>query len=417
MSADDWTLHRLGDVAQVFDGPHATPKAAKCGPIFLGISSLNRGRLDLSRSGSLSEGDFARWTRRVEPTAGDTVFSYETRLGEAALIPEGLRCCLGRRMGLLRPNRSLVDPRFLLYAYLGPGFQETLRQRTIHGSTVNRLPIIEFPDFPIELPPLDEQRAIAGLLGPLDDKIESNRRLRQVAHDLVQVIFASLLERDGRPWESVHLTAELGDHLAVVESGKRPPGGVKGFTDGVPSIGAESVTRAGEYDFSKVKFVPRGFFAAMRRGVVSDRDVLLYKDGGTPGNFEPHVSMVGQGFPFGEAAINEHVYRLRTKPPFSQDFLYAWLSAPTTMEEMRRRGTGVAIPSLNSVNLRTMPFPQPDRDALQLAQQEAEPVMTALLQSATESKTLADLRDALLPELLSGRLRVPAAADLVEVAT
>src|SRR5689334_4388621 len=98
----EWDEVPLGEIAEIFDGPHATPTKTDSGPIFLGISNLSKGRIDLSDTEHLSEQDFARWTRRVEPRSGDVVFSYETRLGEAASIPRGLRCCLGRRMGLLR---------------------------------------------------------------------------------------------------------------------------------------------------------------------------------------------------------------------------------------------------------------------------------------------------------------------------
>ena len=129
----------VGEVCQVFDGPHATPTRLDSGPVFLGITSLNKGRIDLAASDHISEEDFAKWTRRVTPKAGDVVFSYETKLGEAAIIPEGLRCCLGRRMGLMRPNPQKLDSRFLLYYYLGPEFQDVIRERTIHGSTVERI--------------------------------------------------------------------------------------------------------------------------------------------------------------------------------------------------------------------------------------------------------------------------------------
>src|SRR5207244_3380484 len=133
----EWQEIAIGELAEIFDGPHATPPKTDSGPIFLGISNLAHGRLDLSSTDHLSDDDHARWTRRVTPKAGDVVFSYETRLGEAALIPPGLRCCLGRRMGLLRARPGKVDSRFLLYAYLGPRFQKTLRSRTVHGSTVD----------------------------------------------------------------------------------------------------------------------------------------------------------------------------------------------------------------------------------------------------------------------------------------
>src|SRR5690606_2470882 len=96
--------------------------------------------------------DFKTWTRRVKPQAGDIVFSYETRLGEAAMIPEDFECCLGRRMGLVRTDRTRLDPRFFLYTYLSPYFQDLIRSRTIHGATVDRIALKEFPSFQIPLP-------------------------------------------------------------------------------------------------------------------------------------------------------------------------------------------------------------------------------------------------------------------------
>ena len=116
----------IGEIGTLYDGPHATPTRRTEGPYFLNIASLRNGRLDLASSDHVSDDDFISWTRRVQPEAGDLLFSYETRLGEAALMPADVRACLGRRMALLRPNRSLVDPRFLLYFYLGPDFQSTI---------------------------------------------------------------------------------------------------------------------------------------------------------------------------------------------------------------------------------------------------------------------------------------------------
>src|SRR5664279_5170116 len=107
----------FGDLGDLFDGPHATPQRTDVGPFFLNITSLVDGRLDLSQSDHVSEAEFAHWTRRVTPERDDLLFSYETRLGEAALMPGGIRACLGRRMALMRPNREIVNPRFLLYYY------------------------------------------------------------------------------------------------------------------------------------------------------------------------------------------------------------------------------------------------------------------------------------------------------------
>jgi type I restriction enzyme S subunit len=169
MSVENWTTVTLGSICEgIYDGPHATPKKITVGPIYLGISNLSRGRLELSEFEHLSDEDLLKWSRRVRPRAGDIVFSYETRLGTVALIPDNFQCCLGRRMGLLRVNPKKVYADFLLYAYLSPKFQETIRSRTVHGSTVDRISIQELPSFPINIPPLTEQRAIADILSTID---------------------------------------------------------------------------------------------------------------------------------------------------------------------------------------------------------------------------------------------------------
>jgi type I restriction enzyme S subunit len=156
-----WTVLPIGEVAEVFDGPHATPKTVDAGPIFLGISAIQDGKINLGETRHVTPDDFKRWTRRVRPRADDVVFSYETRLGQAAIIPRGIDCCLGRRMGLVRANRKRLSPHFFVYQYISPPFQAFLNSRTIRGATVDRIALKEFPSFPIMLPSLDEQDKLA----------------------------------------------------------------------------------------------------------------------------------------------------------------------------------------------------------------------------------------------------------------
>ena len=185
----EWRATTIGEISVVFDGPHATPKIVEEGPIFLGIDALQNGRLVLGKTRHVSEEDYKTWTKRVTPTAGDLVFSYETRLGEAAIIPEGLTCCLGRRMGLLRMDKTQIIPEFLLYLYISPNYQSFLKSRTIHGATVDRLALKEFPDFPVRLPALDRQKAILKVLKTLDDKIELNRQMNETLEAMARALF------------------------------------------------------------------------------------------------------------------------------------------------------------------------------------------------------------------------------------
>jgi restriction endonuclease S subunit len=308
---------------------------------------------------------------------------------------------------LVRVNRTLIEPRFAYYSLLQMHSSGRARLYENQSTGISNFQFERFLDEELQwLPPLSEQRRIAGVLQALDEKIEListiNRRLEDVARLTFEREFSSKLA--GCP------TTALDDAL-VIETGKRPKGGVSLYTDGVPSVGAESIVGLGFFDYSKTKFVPREFFAAMKSGRVSDRDVLLYKDGGRPGMFEPHVTLVGEGFPFTEFCINEHVYRLRVRKPYTQEFLYFWLTSNVVMEEMRRRGTGVAIPGLNSTAVRGLPLPVLEPAELALFTKKVEEAVTLVLRNCKQARGLNQLRDLLLPKLVSGQLHVPESYD------
>ncbi|RKN46191.1 restriction endonuclease subunit S [Micromonospora endolithica] len=142
----------IDDVAAALDGPHATPRKVPEGPWFLSISSLKDGLLDLNESVFMAEEDFPRWTRRVQPQEGDVLFSYETRLGDAALMLPGIRASLGRRMAALRPKSPDTSGALLLHSYLSPAFHRQIKELAIHGATVDRIPLTDLPSWKLPLP-------------------------------------------------------------------------------------------------------------------------------------------------------------------------------------------------------------------------------------------------------------------------
>jgi restriction endonuclease S subunit len=216
-----------------------------------------------------------------------------------------------------RLNSEISDPFFYYYFFNSPSGRQIIESiieqvaaAGIRGSDLAKLNV-PYPPFP-------EQRLIAGILGALDDKIELNRRMNATLESMARTVFRQWFVRnvDIDNWE----VKTLGDILSVLETGSRPKGGVSLKPLGIPSVGAESIVKLGYFDFSKTKYVPVEFYESMRHGHVEDRDVLLYKDGGRPGEFEPHVSMFGDGFPFEKFSINEHVYRIKVSPPLTQAF-------------------------------------------------------------------------------------------------
>jgi type I restriction enzyme S subunit len=377
----------FGGLGTIFDGPHATPTRREEGPYFLNISSLNAGRLDLAASDHVSEGDFARWTRRVTPEAGDLLFSYETRLGEAALMPSGLRACLGRRMALLRPGRDVIEPRFLLYYYLSPSFQETIRHRSIHGATVERILLSTMTEWPVQLPPLPTQRAIAEVLGALDDKIAANARVVSVCDELRRDAYQSLLGGESAPLSS----------LARFVNGRAYTKGATGTGRVVIRIAELNSGLGGSTVYNDID-VPDDSLA--RPG-----DLLFAWSG----------SLMAARWYRPEAIVNQHIFKVipnADRPLWLvasaldrklDDFKATAADKATTMGHIQRHHLDERV-SL------------PDSDRIAANDARMTSLWERALAAEVESLHLATLRDTLLPHLMSSRLTVRDAEKQVEEA-
>lgn len=121
---------------------------------------------------------------RRRPTANDIVFSYEAVLGLFALTPPGLRCCLGRRLALVRAKPGTGTPHFWFHQFIGEPFQALLTKYTVQGATVNRIALKEFPSFPVLEPGQALRDAFESVAAPLWAKIHANR---QQALDLTEL--------------------------------------------------------------------------------------------------------------------------------------------------------------------------------------------------------------------------------------
>ena len=425
-----WREVPLRKIAEIYDGPHATPQKTVSGPVFLGISNLVNGRIDLSTTEHLSDDDYLTWTRRVKPTPGDIVFSYETRLGEAAAIPDGLKCCLGRRMGLLRPRAESVDSRFLLYAYLGPSFQETLRSRAVQGSTVDRILLSELGTFPIEVPrDAKEQRAIAHVLGTLDDKIELNRRMNETLEAMARALFKSWfvdfepvrakMEGRWRRGESLPgLPAEhfdlFPDRLVDSELGEIPEGWAQGalrdaielLSGGTPKTSVPEYW-GGDIPWYTAKDAPgRSDVFAMdterkvtQLGVENSATRILealttvITARGTVGR------LACLGVPM---AMNQTCYGIRGARGYPEFFTY-W-NIRTAVEELQTRTHGTIFDTITRETFTLVETALPPTDVASAFEAMAKPVMERILENLKQCRALAQQRDALLPRLVSGEV-------------
>jgi type I restriction enzyme, S subunit len=453
MGSDFWTT--IGEIAEIFDGPHATPKKIDDGPFFLSISSLREGKLDLSQSAHLSEDEFVKWTRRVTPEAGDVLFSYETRLGEAALMPPNVKACLGRRMGLLRPKKDKVSSRYLLYAYLSPAFQSEIKLRTINGCTVDRIPLKELPSFPIRIPLLPEQKAIAHVLGSLDDRIELNRRINETLESMAQALFKSWFV-DFDPVIDNALTAgkeipaklsQKAQARAALGDKRRPlPEEIRTlFPDEftysdelgwIPrgwssrAIG-ESFQLLGGHPFKSVEYVDDGHFGVVTIKNVQNGnfvqecanrvtelpvkmkdhcrlavgDVLLSLTGNVG-----RVCMVSEG----HYLLNQRVSKIVGVDAIPRSFAYFFFRHNALYEMMLIIAKGTAQQNLSPIETSKLKQMLPSNEIMVELSGSFDSIFRKIIANTVQSQALTRLRDTLLPKLLSGEVRIPDAEKMVE---
>jgi len=253
-----------------------------------------------------------------------------------------------------------------------------------------------FDSINISLPPLPEQKTIAEVLSSLDDKIDLLTRQNKTLEDLAQAYFRKwFIEDASEDWE----VGKLGDIIETIESGSRPKGGIDPeLKFGVPSIGAENINGIGNYDYSKTKFIPEKFFLSMKKGIVKNYDVLIYKDGAYVGK----KSMFGNGFPYDKCAINEHVFILRTNKKANQFYLYFLLEE----DELAQLNKNSAQPGLNKKSLLSMPITIPPIELVCKFESYAKSIFDKILSNSEQVFILSQLRDTLLPKLISGEIRV-----------
>ncbi len=402
--------------------------------------NIGDNQIDIDGIAHISPQDANRLSRYLVQE-GDIVYSRRGDVEKRALVrrrESGWLCgtgCLRIRFG-----ENGVDSRYASY-FLGHSSVREWIVRHAHGATMPNLNTSILSECPFVVPPWQEQRAIAHILGTLDDKIELNQHMNETLEAMAHALFKSwfvdfdpvrakmegqapyldpeiwnhfpsVLDDRGMPrgWNRT----SLGEIITVLETGKRPRGGVVGITNGIPSVGAESISRVGQFEFTKTKYVPSQFFDEMATGHVSEGDVLVYKDGGKPGELRPAVTYTSRGFPFAEFCINEHVFRIRTEV-FSQPFLYCLLSTEDAFWQMRELATGVAQPGLNRKAIKSLEFTMPESMTLiRAAESTLGPLIDGCNENSLNSLHLAQIRDALLPKLISGDIRLHDAEDMVE---
>ncbi|HWV56932.1 MAG TPA: restriction endonuclease subunit S [Longimicrobiales bacterium] len=303
------------------------------------------------------------------------------------------------------------------------------------GSAIPSTSRDAFYSLPVRVPPLNEQRAIADILGTLDDKIEVNRRMSETLEEMARALFESWFVRfdpvrakmEGRdPGLPSDLADLFPDRLVESELGEIPEGWAVASLGDVADQIRENVTPAENPDAWFEHYSIPAFDAAQVPVSEPGREIKSQKSRVIPGSvllskLNPEIPRVWLVDVQREdrAICSKEFLVYRAREPHGRAWLYCLLRSSRVRDELQGMVTGTSkshqrVPPQAILRIEVPKAP----DAIaQTFERVVEPLLKRVLMCRHESRTLAALRDTLLPKLISGELRVKDAERLVAATT
>jgi type I restriction enzyme, S subunit len=377
--------------------------------------------------------------RGVELKPGDILLNITgdgITFGRACIVPPSvLPACVNQHVSIVRVDPQRAHPGFVLAFLTHPNVKSYIESFNAGGSR-RAITKGHIESFRLPLPPLERQRAIAYILGSLDDKIELNRRMSETLEEMARALFKSWFV----DFDPVRAKAEARDTKLPLAIADRFVGALFHSELGVVPSGWD-VTTIGELadvvggstpSTKEAAFWDGGSHAWATPKDLSGQSVPVLLDTERrvtdqglsqigSGLLPPGTVLLSSRAPIGylavaevPVAINQGFIAMKPKEGISNLFLLFW--SQFAKDQILGRANGSTFLEISKANFRPIPVVAPPEEIMLAFDRIVRPLYARIVSCAQESRTLATLRDTLLPKLISGELRVKNAERLVEVA-
>lgn len=212
---------KLEDLCEtIVDCPHSTPKWETSGIPVIRNFNLDNTVISLDNPSYVSEETYLERTRRAVPQKNDIIFSREAPMGVLGIMPDNLKCCLGQRLVLIRPDASKISPRYLMYALASDFVQTQIRRADIAGSIVSNLTLPQIRS--LIIPIVEDSAEAADLLGAIDDKIQTNQRICKELEETISLIYDYWFTQFDFPDENGNPYRLPGGNISSVHKVEKP---------------------------------------------------------------------------------------------------------------------------------------------------------------------------------------------------
>ncbi|MTJ56070.1 restriction endonuclease subunit S [Anabaena sp. UHCC 0253] len=432
-----WMTKTIGDYCLVGDGAHASIKRQPTGIMYLTSKNFKRGGLDLSKVDYISEEDYQKYFRDnskalTKPQIDDVLFSIIGTIGEPYLYKTQDKFGLSSSVSILRPNKSVIYPKYLYYWINGYIFQDALY--SIKGGVAQSYVSLEMiKSLPLYYPPQPTQKKIASILSNYDDLIENNTRRIKILEEMAQTLYNEWFVKFRFPGhEQVKMVeSELGlipEGWEVVKLGDVAQV-ISGFAfkstdfkeEGIPIIKIKNI-RIGTVDFSDVQYVDDKFLLKLNQKYhVKKGELLISLTGSHLTQPNSVVGRVAINFKGKELSLlNQRAGKIIIKDIYkcSIPYLFYLLSSEEKSRSIALMASGAASQAnVSPTQIESLNLILPISKIMNLFYQFISPIFEQISNLEIKNINLRKTRDLLLPKLISGEIDVEnLEIDTVEIA-
>jgi type I restriction enzyme S subunit len=437
-NADIKTVSELVSESKIFveDGNHGENRprqdefCEKDGGIpFLRPPDLKEGRVDFKNCDFINEQGFAR-VRKGIGKPGDVILTHRATVGRIAIT-----CSDAPSVFVTNPgttiwrslDKDLLNQRYLYFYMSSKIFQDRLFSEVGHTSTFDYVSLTQQRTLPVVIPEIRLQRQIAHILGTLDDKIELNRKTNETLEAMAKALFKSWFvdfdpvraKVEGRPTGLPAAISDLfPDSFEDSELGEIPSGWeIKGLDDVADFLNGLALQKYPPED--GIPTLPVIKIAQLKKGdsagadqcssslpieyVIREGDVLFSWSG----------SLAVDIWCGGDGALNQHLFKVTSKL-YGKWFIYHWVKRhlPDFQEIAKSKATTMGHIQRHHLSDAKAVVPSPS--LLSAMDSVFAPLLERSFGLRSQLRELSSVRDALLPKLISGEIRIPDAEKMLE---
>ena len=388
----EWKEYKLGEIAEIkggkrlpkgellvdYETPHPYIRVTDMGKKWIRKSGLQFVTPKVQKTIS-----------RYVVNSGDVILSIVGSIGLVGRISQELNGAnLTENCVKLLTNKTIVNDDFLFYFLISDEGQYEIEKRNV-GSTQPKLPLYNIKDIDIFLPPLPEQKAIASILSCLDDKIDLLHRQNATLEKMAETLFRQWFIEEAKEREKTKIGLVLETVLGGTPSTKKPE-----YWDGtIPWINSGEVNNF--RILKPTKFITELGLAESNTKLLPIGTTVLAITGATLGQ----ISLLEIS-----TCANQSVVGIIPNETYPKEYVFLWIKY--MIDEIILNETGGAQPHINKNDVNETEILVPCNDDLEFIESKIKPLFKKISINSFQINTLIELRDSLLPKLMSGEITV-----------